>query len=56
MTGLAWQNKALIAPGLLLEAGLLLLLLTSGIYRGSYLLEIFFWLPFAVYLLALWWI
>ncbi|MBU2009647.1 MAG: DUF2029 domain-containing protein [Chloroflexi bacterium] len=56
MTGLARQNKALIALGLLLEAGLLLLLLTSGIYRGSYLLEIFFWLPFAIYLLTIWWI
>ncbi len=56
MTGLARQNKALIALGLLLEAGLLLLLLTSEIYRGSYLLEIFFWLPFAIYLLTIWWI
>ena len=55
LTGLA-KSKALIGLGFLLEAGLLLLLLVTGIYRGSYLLEVFFWLPFAAYLLALWWI
>jgi hypothetical protein len=54
--GLAKQSKALIGLGFLLEAGLLLLLLVTGLYRGSYLLEIFFWLPFAIYLLAIWWI
>ncbi len=56
MRGLAKQSKALIGLGFLLEAGLLLLLLVTGVYRGSYLLEIFFWLPFAIYLLTIWWI
>ncbi len=42
-----------LAFGLLLEAGLVVLLAITGLYRGSPLLEIFFWLPFAIYVLAI---
>jgi len=52
--GLAPRDRALIGLGFLMEAGLLLLLLVSGVRRDSWLLQIFFWLPFAVYLFAIW--
>ena len=56
MRDLVKRSRALIGLGFLLEAALLFLLLVTGIYRGSRLLEILFWLPFVIYLLAIWWI
>lgn len=53
---LARNNGELVIFGILLESSLLTLLTVTGLKRGSYLLEIFFWLPFTVYLLTIWWI
>jgi alpha-1,6-mannosyltransferase len=49
-------NEMLIVLGVLLESALLILLKVTGLNRGSSLLEIFFWLPFTIYLLTIWWI
>ena len=54
MTGNARNNKELVALGCLLEFGLVILLAATGVDRGSYLLEILFWLPFLIYLLTIW--
>jgi len=53
---LARNNRELVVLGMLLEFSLLTLLTVTGLKRGSYLLEIFFWLPFTVYLLTIGWI
>jgi len=50
------NNRGLIVLGILLESSLLTLLTVTGLERGSYLLEIFFCLPFTVYLLTIWWV
>jgi hypothetical protein len=49
-----FTNKNLLALGVLLESAVLALLVVTGLNRGSYLLEIFFWLPFAIYLFTIW--
>jgi hypothetical protein len=54
MIGNARHNKELVALGCLLEFGLVILLAATGIDRASYPLEVFFWLPFLVYLFAIW--
>jgi len=51
---LARNNRELVVFGILLESSLLIFLTVTGLERGSYLLEIFFWLPFTVYLLTIW--
>jgi len=51
---LVGNNRELILFGILLEASLIIFLTVTGVDRGSYLLEIFFWLPFTVYILAIW--
>jgi len=48
------NSGELIVFGILLESSLLIFLIVTGLERGSYLLEIFFWLPFAVYLFTIW--
>ena len=48
------NNGELIVFGILLESSLLIFLTVTGLERGSYLLEILFWLPFAVYLFTIW--
>jgi len=50
------NNRGLIVLGILLQSSLLTLLTVTGLKRGSYLLEIFFWLPFTIYLLTIWWV
>jgi alpha-1,6-mannosyltransferase len=47
-------NKDLVVLGCLMEFGLVVLLAATGLDRGSYLLEVFFWLPFAIYLFTIW--
>jgi len=51
---LSRNNGELIVFGILLESSLLIFLTVTGLERGSYLLEVFFWLPFAVYLFTIW--
>lgn len=51
---LARNNGELVVFGILLESSLIIFLTVTGLERGSYLLEIFFWLPFTVYLLIIW--
>lgn len=53
---LARNNRELVVLGMLLEFSLLTLLTVTGLKRGSYLLEILFWLPFTIYLVTIWWI
>ncbi len=48
------NNRELVVLGLLLESSLLIFVTVTGVRRGSYLLEVFFWLPFAIYLLTIW--
>ena len=50
----ARNNRELVVFGILLESSLLIFLTVTGLERGSYLLEVFFWLPFTVYLLTIW--
>ena len=51
---LARSSKELIVLGVLLEASLVVLLAATGLDRGSYRLELFFAIPFTVYLIAFW--
>jgi hypothetical protein len=54
MIGNAGNNKELVALGCLLEFGLAVFVAASGVDRASWLLEVFFWLPFLVYLFTIW--
>jgi hypothetical protein len=54
MIAIARNIKELVALGCLLEFGLVIFLAATGIDRGSYLLQVFFWLPFLIYLFTIW--
>lgn len=48
------EYGGLILLGLIQEFSLILFLLITGLKRGSSLLEIIFWVPFAVYIFTIW--
>ncbi|MCL5950149.1 MAG: glycosyltransferase 87 family protein [Chloroflexi bacterium] len=58
MTGTARYHRDWIIPilGLLLELAFVVLLVFTGLNRSSPWLEVFFFLPFSIYLLAVWYI
>ncbi len=54
ITGIARRHKDWIILGLLMELALALLLAFTGLYRASPSLVVLFFLPFLIYLLAIW--